>query len=448
MAEPTEVVEKPQGRPPRPMSRSEAAFARAQAVMPGGVSSPVRSFRSVGGTPVFIAEGVGCMLRDVDGNSYVDYVGSYGPLIVGHQNERVVAALSKAVGRGWSFGMPTEYETQLATLIISALPSVEMVRFVNSGTEATMSAVRLARAATGRELIVKCVGCYHGHVDGLLVEAGSGALTLGTPSSPGVPKSIAGSTLLATYNDLHSARELFERYPGQIACFMVEPVAGNMGCVPPVPGYLQGLRELCDQHGALLLFDEVMTGFRVAWGGAQIRYDVKPDLTCLGKVIGGGLPCAAYAGPRRLIELVSPAGSVYQAGTLSGNPLAMAGGIATLEVMHEDGAYEVLERRSAMLAEGLIDAARKARVPIALNRVGSMLTPFFTSNDGDEVANYTQATGGNAAAFKTFFHAMLEHGVHPPPSQYEAWFVSMAHSDKHIEQTIAAAESAFAATTR
>ncbi|QOV92489.1 glutamate-1-semialdehyde 2,1-aminomutase [Humisphaera borealis] len=427
------------------MAKSEAAFARAQAVMPGGVSSPVRSFRGVGGTPVFIAEGNGCMLRDVDGNSYVDYVGSYGPLIAGHQNERVVAALSKAIGRGWTFGMPTEYETQLASLIISALPAVEMVRFVNSGTEAAMSAIRLARAATGRDLVVKCIGCYHGHVDGLLVEAGSGALTLGTPSSPGVPKAVAGATVLAPYNDLEGARAVFEKYPGQIACFAIEPVAGNMGCVPPAAGYLEGLRALCDQHGALLLFDEVMTGFRVAWGGAQVRYNIRPDITCLGKVIGGGLPCAAYGGPKKLMELISPSGSVYQAGTLSGNPLAMAGGMATLEIMKEPGAYDILERRSAMLAEGLIDAARKAGVPIALNRVGSMLTPFFTHADGDTVTNFKQAVGGNTAAFNRFFHAMLDHGVHLPPSQYEAWFVSLAHTEKHIEQTISAAESAFAA---
>jgi glutamate-1-semialdehyde 2,1-aminomutase len=425
--------------------KSAAAFARAKVVMPGGVSSPVRSFRGVGGTPVFIVEGEGCLVKDVDGNSYIDYIASYGPLIAGHQNERVVAALSKAIGRGTSFGMPTDYETQLATLIISALPAVEMVRFVNSGTEATMSAIRLARAATGRDLIVKCIGCYHGHADGLLVEAGSGALTLGSPSSPGVPKSIAAGTISAHYNDLADARAVFEKYPGQIAAYLVEPVAGNMGCVPPADGYLEGLRQLCDEHGALLIFDEVMTGFRVAWGGAQVRYNIKPDITCLGKVIGGGLPCAAYAGPKRLMELVSPAGNVYQAGTLSGNPLAMAGGMATLEVMQEDGAYETLERLSAMLAGGLVEAAKTAGVPIAMNRVGSMLTPFFVKNPGDEVKNFAQATAGNTAAFNRFFHAMLDNGVHLPPSQYEAWFVGLAHTEKHIGQTIAAAEKAFEA---
>src|SRR4051794_40553927 len=284
----------------RSIANSEAAFLKARQFMPGGVSSPVRSFKSVGGTPVFVKEGEGCRVTDVDGNVYIDYIASYGPLIAGHQNERVVAALSKAIGRGTSFGMPTTQETDLAQLIAGAVPSVEMVRFVNSGTEAAMSAIRLARAATGRDLIVKCIGCYHGHADGLLVEAGSGALTLGAPSSPGVPKSIAAATVLAHYNDLAGAKAVFEKYPGQIAAFLVEPVAGNMGCVPPADGYLQGLRELCDQHGALLIFDEVMTGFRVAWGGAQTRFSIRPDLTCLGKVIGGGLPCAAYAGPKRL----------------------------------------------------------------------------------------------------------------------------------------------------
>lgn len=430
------------------LPNSQAAFEKARALMPGGVSSPVRAFKAVGGTPVFIREGEGPHVIDIDGNTYIDYVGSYGPLIAGHSNERVVAALSKAVGRGTSFGAPTEAEGQLAAKIVSALPAVEMVRFVNSGTEATMSAIRLARAATGRDLIVKCIGCYHGHADGLLVQAGSGALTLGAPSSPGIPKAIAACTLLATYNDLADAAALFKKYPGQIACFMVEPVAGNMGVVPPAEGYLAGLRELCDADGALLLLDEVMTGFRVAWGGAQIRYDIRPDLTCLGKVIGGGLPCAAYAGPKGLMEQISPSGSVYQAGTLSGNPLAMAGGLATLEILQEAGAYESLERRSAMLAEGLIDAAQKAGVPIALNRVGSMMTPFFLKNANDPVTNFAQATAGDTAAYATFFHAMLENGVYLAPSQYEAMFVSLAHTDKIIEETIRAAETAFAAVAK
>lgn len=427
------------------LANSEAAFLKARQVMAGGVSSPVRAFKAVGGTPVFVREGEGPHLTDVDGNEYIDYVCSYGPLIAGHANERVVAALSKAIGRGTSFGAPTEAETQLAGRIVSALPAVEMVRFVNSGTEATMSAIRLARAATGRDLVVKCIGCYHGHVDGLLVQAGSGALTLGSPSSPGVPASVASCTVLAPYNDLAAAEEVFQKHAGQIACFMVEPVAGNMGVVPPAEGYLAGLRRLCDAHGALLLFDEVMTGFRVAWGGAQVRYNVQPDLTCLGKVIGGGLPCAAYGGPKRLMELVSPAGSVYQAGTLSGNPLAMAGGLATLDILQEAGTYEALERRSAMLAEGLIDAADKAGVPLALNRVGSMLTPFFVREQGRPVTNFAQATAGDTRAYATFFHAMLDNAVFLAPSQYEAMFVSLAHTDKVIEQTIRAAEDAFAA---
>lgn len=429
----------------RSTANSEAAFIKARQVMPGGVSSPVRAFKAVGGTPVFIREAEGCQIKDIDGNDYIDYVGSYGPMIAGHSHERVVAALSKAIGRGTSFGAPTEAETSLAQVIVSALPGVERVRFVNSGTEAAMSAIRLARAATGRDLIVKCIGCYHGHVDGLLVEAGSGALTLGTPSSPGIPASITANTLLLNFNDLAGARALFEKHGLSIACFMVEPVAGNMGVVPPAEGYLQGLRELCTQYGVLLLFDEVMTGFRVAWGGAQIRYAVRPDLTCLGKVIGGGMPCAAYAGPKKIMDLVSPAGPVYQAGTLSGNPLAMACGLVTLEILQEAGAYEALERRSAMLAEGLIDAAASAGVPIALNRVGSMLTPFFVKTQDDTVTNFVQATAGDTQAFATFFHAMLNQGIYLAPSQYEAMFVGLAHSETIIEKTIKAAEIAFAA---
>jgi glutamate-1-semialdehyde 2,1-aminomutase len=424
---------------------SEAAFLKAKRVMPGGVSSPVRAFKAVGGTPIFIREGEGAHLKDIDGNSYIDYVGSYGPLIAGHTNERVVAALSKAIGRGTSFGAPTELETQLATLIISALPAVEMVRFVNSGTEATMSAIRLARAATGRDLIFKCAGCYHGHSDGLLVQAGSGALTLGTPSSPGVPESIAAATIVAPYNDLEATRNLFHVYSNRIAGFIVEPVAGNMGVIPPAEGYLSGLRQLCDEYGAMLIFDEVMTGFRVAWGGAQVLYKIAPDLTCLGKTIGGGLPCAAYGGSRKLMEQVSPAGKVYQAGTLSGNPLAMAGGIATLEVLQEGGVYEGLEWHSAMLANGLIDTAAKANVPITINRVGSMLTPFFTKTAGQPVRNYADATSCDVKAYATFFHAMLEHGIYMAPSQFEAMFTSVAHTDELIEETIRAAETAFAA---
>ena len=429
----------------RSTTNSEAAFRRALLVLPGGVNSPVRAFKAVGGTPVFMKEGEGCRLKDIDGNTYIDYVASYGPLIVGHCHEQVIAALSKAIGRGTSFGAPTEPETALATTVVSALPAVEMVRFVNSGTEAAMSAIRLARAATGRDKIVKTIGGYHGHVDGLLVEAGSGALTLGSPSSPGIPKSVAAATALVPYNDLAATAAVFDEYPGQIAAFAVEPVAGNMGVVPPAPGYLAGLRELCDRHGTLLLFDEVMSGFRVAWGGAQVLYDVKPDLTCLGKVIGGGLPVGAYGGSRKLMEMVSPAGSVYQAGTLSGNPLAMSAGLATLELMKEPGTYETLERRSASLANGLLAAAAAAKVPVTVNRVGSMVGLFFVRHDGDKVVDYATATAGDTAAYAVFFHAMLDAGVYLAPSMYEAMFVGLAHTGDAIDQTLAAAEGAFRA---
>ena len=423
-------------------ARSEAAFARALRLMPGGVSSPVRAFKGVGGTPIFIREGAGSRITDIDGNHYIDYVASYGPLIAGHAHERVVAAVAKALGRGTSFGAPTELETQLAEKITGALPSVEMVRFVNSGTEAVMSALRLARAATGREKIVKCVGGYHGHSDSLLVQAGSGALTLGTPSSPGIPGGLAALTVLAPYNDLEAAKEIFAAHPNQLACFLVEPVAGNMGVVPPAAGYLAGLRKLCDQSGTLLVMDEVMTGFRVAWNSAQGRFGVAADLTCLGKIIGGGLPVGAYGGSRKLMEQVSPAGSVYQAGTLSGNPLATSAGLATLEILCEPGVYDGLEKRSGVLGEGLRAAADAAGVPLAINRVGSMLTPFFVKK-GKTVANYDEATACDTAAYARFFHAMLEEGVFLAPSQFEAMFVGCAHSDEQIEKTFAAARKAF-----
>jgi len=429
----------------RIVSNSQAAFLKARDLMPGGVSSPVRAFNAVGGNPLFIHSGEGCRVMDVDNNVYIDYVGSYGPLIAGHANERVVAAVSKALGRGTTFGAPTLAETQLAQIITGALPSIEMVRFVNSGTEATMSALRLARAATGRDLIVKCIGCYHGHADSLLVDAGSGALTLGHPSSPGVPKSIASGTIVVPYNDLAAAEAAFEKYEGKIACFAVEPVAGNMGVVPPVDGYLQGLRELCDEHGALLLFDEVMTGFRVAWGGAQTIYHIRPDLTCLGKVIGGGMPCAAYGGSRKLMEMISPVGAVYQAGTLSGNPIAMSSGISTLEIMQEDNAYEQLETQSEKLADGLANAAAKAKVPVAINRVGSMLCVFFVREEGQKVTNYAEAVAGDTIRFGKFFAAMLENGVYLAPSMFEAWFVGLAHDDEAINLTLAAAERSFEA---
>ena len=409
----------------RSIEISKEAYSCAKVLMPGGVSSPVRAFKAVGGTPLFVKNAQGCEITDLDGNTYIDYVGSYGPMIVGHANERVVAALCKAIGRGTSYGAPTEFETDLAGTIVSALPSMEMVRFVNSGTEATMSALRLARAVTKRDLIVKCIGCYHGHADGLLVQAGSGALTLGIPSSPGVPETTTRSTVSVAYNDLEAAKKVFEQYPGKIAAFLVEPVAGNMGVVPPAPGYLPGLRELCDKDGAMLVFDEVMTGFRVAWGGAQIKYHVQPDITCLGKVIGGGLPVGAYAARTKLMEQISPSGPVYQAGTLSGNPLAMNAGIITLEILKEPGSYETLEERSARLENGLRTAAEASNVPVAINRVGSMLTPFFTRTAGKKVTNFADATDSDTDAFATFFNAMLENGVYLPPSQYEAWFVGL-----------------------
>jgi glutamate-1-semialdehyde 2,1-aminomutase len=428
----------------RSIANSEAAFLKARQVMPGGVSSPVRAFKAVGGQPLFIRQAEGCTITDLDGNQYVDFVGSYGPMIIGHANERVVAALSKAIGRGTSYGAPTEAETQLATTITAALPAVEMVRFVNSGTEATMSAIRLARAVTGRDMVVKCVGCYHGHSDGLLVEAGSGALTFGTPSSPGIPRSITSNTLLVPYNDLEAAKDLFAKHGDKIACFAVEPVAGNMGLVIPSDGYLHGLRNLCTQYGAMLLFDEVMTGFRVAWGGAQVRYNLQPDITCLGKVIGGGLPVGAYGASRAIMEQVSPSGPVYQAGTLSGNPLAMNAGIATLEILQEPGAYEQLEACSAKLVAGLAAAAVESNVPVAINRVGSMIGLFFVRQPGATVNNFADATACDTNAFATFFHAMLDGGVYLAPSQFETLFVSLAHDDAAIDATIQSGREAFA----
>jgi glutamate-1-semialdehyde 2,1-aminomutase len=433
-------------RPSR--ANSDAAFARAKKVLPGGVNSPVRAYKAVGGNPVFIKEGEGCRVTDVDGNVYVDYVMSYGPLIAGHANDRIVAAIGKAAGRGTCFGMPSEVETQLATRIADAFDSIDVVRFVNSGTEAAMSALRLARAATGRDVVIKCQGCYHGHVDGLLVEAGSGALTLGVPSSPGVPKAVASSTLIVAYNDLNAAKQAFENFPDQIACFAVEPIAGNMGVVLPREGYLQGLRELCTKHGTMLLFDEVMTGFRVAYGGAQTMYDVEPDLTCLAKVIGGGLPVGAYGGNRKVMSMVSPEGPVYQAGTLSGNPLAMSAGLAALDICQEEGIYDTLEAISSQLEASLKEVARDAGVPIAINRAGSMIGLFFTQNTGDTVTDFASATACDTRKFATFFHAMLDQGIMLAPSMFEAMFVSLAHDPQAIEQTIDAARVGFEKVAR
>ncbi len=422
-------------------AHSEALFDRARQLIPGGVNSPVRAFKAVGGQPLFIERGAGAYLYDADGNRYIDYVCSWGPLILGHAHPRVVEAITSAAARGSSFGAPTAAEVRLAELVVEAMPSVELVRFVNSGTEATMSALRVARAFTGRNRIVKFAGGYHGHADMLLVAAGSGALTLGVPDSPGVPPGATAATLVAPYNDLAAVRALFDQYPDEIAAVIVEPVAGNMGCVPPQPGFLAGLRALTRAAGAVLIFDEVMTGFRVAYGGAQALYGVTPDMTCLGKIVGGGLPAAAYGGRRDILSLVAPAGPVYQAGTLSGNPLAMAAGIAQLELLREPGTYERLERLSAALAEGIGMAARAAGVPLYQTRVGSMFCAFFTPGP---VTDEASAKTADTRAFATYFRAMLERGVYLAPSQFEAGFVSLAHTDEDIARTVAAAGVALA----
>jgi glutamate-1-semialdehyde 2,1-aminomutase len=422
--------------------RSDEAFRRAEALMPGGVSSPVRAFGAVGGKPLFIARGAGARIWDLDGNAFLDYVMSWGPLILGHAHPKVVEAVRQALESGFSFGAPTEREIELARRITEAMPAVEQVRFVNSGTEATMSAVRLARAATGRPGILKFEGCYHGHVDALLVQAGSGATTFGVPSSPGVPPEVTGHTLLAPYNDLEAVERVCGENRDRLAAILVEPVAGNMGVVPPADGFLRGLRDVADRTGALLVFDEVMTGFRVARGGAAQRYGVRPDLVTLGKVIGGGLPVGAYGGRRDLMARVSPVGPVYQAGTLSGNPLAMAAGIATLDLLAEPRAYETLEARSARLEKGLAEAVREARIPARVQRVGSMLTLFFTAG---AVADYAGARACDTEAFGRFFQGMLDRGVYLPPSQFEAWFVSLAHTDEDIRRTVEAARGTFSA---
>ncbi|HHW07385.1 MAG TPA: glutamate-1-semialdehyde 2,1-aminomutase [Clostridia bacterium] len=420
--------------------KSLSLFQEAQQYIPGGVNSPVRAFKSVGLNPPFIAKGEGSRIYDVDGNCYIDYVGSWGPLILGHRHPQVVEALTKCLEIGTSFGAPTEIETELAKLLVESLPSVEMVRMVNSGTEATMSALRLARAYTKRDKIVKFEGCYHGHADHLLIKAGSGALTLGVPTSPGVPASIGANTIVAPYNDLDTLEKIFRQEGENIAAVILEPIAGNMGCVPPVAGFLQGLRQLTRAYGALLIFDEVMTGFRVAFGGAQNLYNVEPDLTTLGKIIGGGLPVGAYGGKREIMEMVAPQGPVYQAGTLSGNPLAMTAGLTTLRILQEPGVYEELERKSQQLENGLKEAARAAGITTTFNRVGSMFTTFFTNQP---VVDLTTATTSDTKAFAQFFKSMLEQGIYLAPSQFEAAFVSLAHSDEDIDRTIEAAANAF-----
>ena len=421
--------------------RSREAFERACRVIPGGVNSPARAFGAVGGEPVFIARGEGPYLYDIDGNRYLDYIGSWGPLILGHAHPRVVAAVDEAVRRGLTYGAPTEAESRMAELIVDAVPSVEMVRMVSSGTEASMSAIRLARGFTGRDVIVKFAGCYHGHVDSLLVQAGSSATTLGVPDSPGVPVGCTADTLALRYNDVEALASAFAARGGEIAGVILEPVVGNMGLVTPSAEFLAELRRLTDRHGALLIYDEVMTGFRLAYGGAQQLLRQAPDLTVLGKIVGGGMPVGAYGGRADVMKRVMPAGPVFQAGTLSGNPVAMAAGIATLEELRDRPPYERLDRLSARLADGLAEAARDAGVPHCVNRVGSMWTLFFT--DGP-VTDYDSAKRSDTARFGRFFWAMLDRGVYLPCSQFEAAFTSAVHTEEHVDATVAAARGALA----
>ena len=419
--------------------RSKELYAAARERMPGGVNSPARSWSAVGGDPLFIERGQGPRVLDVDGNEYIDYVCSWGPLILGHAHPEVVDAVKAAAENGTSFGAPTEMENVLAGLVLDALPSLDLVRFVSSGTEAAMSALRLARAYTGRNKIVKFEGGYHGHTDALLVAAGSGAMSHGVPDSAGVTASFARDTLTARYNDLSSVEAHFDSHPEEIACVIVEPVAGNMGVVPPQPGFLEGLRELTERHGALLVFDEVITGFRVGYGGAQGLYGVEPDVTCLGKVIGGGMPVGAYGGRREIMETVSPLGPMYQAGTLSGNPVAMAAGARTLELLGQPGVYAALESTAADLEAGLTEVFAEVEVPARINRVGSMMTLFFS---GDEVAGWASVSASDREAFGRFFHRMLDEGVYLPPSPFEAMFVSTVHGAGEIEDTVEAARRA------
>ncbi|MEE9253278.1 MAG: glutamate-1-semialdehyde 2,1-aminomutase [Thermodesulfobacteriota bacterium] len=412
---------------------SENLFKVAERLMPGGVNSPVRSFNAVGGTPVFISRAQGSRVWDVDGNAYIDYMASWGPLILGHADPEVVDAVRKAAAMGTSYGAPCEAEVELATIVTEAFPSVDVVRMTSSGTEATMSAVRLARACTDRDLIVKFEGCYHGHADYLLVKAGSGATTFGQPSSPGVPKVFADCTLLAKYNDLGSVEKLFDELGEKIACVILEPVAGNMGVVAPTDGFLRGLRDITRSSGALLVFDEVITGFRLSPGGAQELYGVAPDITCLGKIIGGGLPVGAYGASREIMSMVAPAGPMYQAGTLSGNPLAMAAGIATLRKLHNPGSYEKLEDLASQLVDGLRDIIKSAGVSATVNRVGSMFTLFFTDRS---VVDYDAALNSDTNLFSRFFGRLLENGIMFPPSQFESVFVSLSHTESEISSTL------------
>lgn len=421
----------------KPRITSQSEISRAKKVIPGGVNSPARAFGGVGGDPVVMERAEGAFLFDVDGNRYLDYIGSWGPHILGHQHPRVLAAVHEALTKGTSFGAPTAIETEMAELLCEALPSLEKVRMVNSGTEATMSAIRVARGFTGRDRIIKFAGCYHGHVDCLLVQAGSGALTLGVPSSPGIPAGATQDTISLEYNDVSQLEQTFAEQGDKIACLILEPVVGNMGTVIPDQAFLQACRDLCTRYGTVLIFDEVMTGFRLAYGGAQERFGIKPDMTSLGKIIGAGMPVGAYGGRAEIMDVVSPVGPVYQAGTLSGNPVAMSSGLAALKTLHEENPYPRLEALGKRLAEGLSDAATRAKIPHQMAQIGSMLTLFFNS---EPVKNYSISKQNNTKLFAKFFHGMLDEGFYLPCSQFEAWFISSAHTEEDIEATIAAAE--------
>ncbi len=423
------------------MTRSHDLFIEAQKHIPGGVNSPVRAFKGVGGDPVFFKRAKGAYVYDEDDRQYIDYVGSWGPMILGHAHDEVLAAVAEVMQNGLSFGAPTELETRMADKVCELVPSMDMVRMVSSGTEATMSALRLARGFTGRDKIVKFEGCYHGHSDSLLVKAGSGALTLGVPTSPGVPASLAELTLTLIYNDSEGVKKLFAEIGDQIACIIVEPVAGNMNCIPPEPGFLETLREVCDQHGSVLILDEVMTGFRVALGGAQGHYGITPDLTTLGKVIGGGMPVGAFGGKREIMEHIAPLGPVYQAGTLSGNPVAMAAGLKNLELISKPDFFAAITRKTQQLAEGLRDRAQKCGIPLAINQVGGMFGFFFSEEKN--ISRFAQVCACDAERFKRFYHGMLEQGIYLAPSSYETGFVSSAHTDDDLAKTLQAAETVF-----
>ncbi len=425
------------------MTKSQDLFEAAQKTIPGGVNSPVRAFKSVGGTPLFIKSAKGAYIFDADDNRYIDYVGSWGPMIAGHARQEVIDAVKAAADNGLSYGAPTEIEVQMAEKVSELVPSMEMLRMVSSGTEATMSAIRLARGFTGRDNIVKFEGGYHGHSDSLLVKAGSGALTFGEPSSPGVPEDFAKHTITLDYNDAQQVRDLFAKSGDKIACIIVEPVSGNMNCIPPVPGFLDTLREVCDEHGALLIFDEVMTGFRVALGGAQAVYNIKPDLTTLGKIIGGGMPAAAFGGRKDIMGHLSPLGPVYQAGTLSGNPLAMTAGLKTLEIISAEGFHADLNRKTEMFVDGMVAAASENGIPMTSNRVGGMFGLFFSEEK--KITNFQQVSKCNVEQFNTFFHGMLAQGIYLAPASYEAGFMSSAHTDSDIEDTLSAAKTVFSA---